>query len=609
MCGFAATFMDAGGVDGRKLALALRSIGHRGPDSSEIWLADDGRAGMGHARLAITGGDSGAQPLADEARAIHAVVNGEFYGFEAIRTELERAGHVFRTASDSEILIHLYQDLGTDCVARLRGEFAFVLWDAARDRVFACRDRFGIKPLFYASDGASISFASEIKALFALGLQAAWNPDAFLQHIFMIHGQSETLFKEVSQVPPGHFLEVRHGRVKLQRYWDLEFPVSDALYSEGTDEDAIVEYRTRLLEAVRLRTRSEAPVGCYLSGGIDSSSVMTMAASLAARQLKAFTVSFDAEPYDEAPLAKLVARHAGAEYHALRLTQNDLADALSDAVFHVETLGNLHGVARYLQSRSARDAGCKVALTGDGADETLAGYSHFRLDVSGQSGGSVPALLSGVQAALGFVPAWVVKLAVDRAPFHGLVSDYAASLECYGHLYDRFIGQVDVQRACRGRHPVQQSLYLWCKTILPNYSLCADRLEMAFSIEGRHPYLDHELFEYVRHLPPRLLLRDGQEKYVLREAARPFVPPDVYARRKHPFAAPPVTIDLGGPVMTLLQDELRGGTMKNVPFFEQQAIVALLDELPELAVSRRMALEPLLLMLLCTCFLHERYSL
>jgi asparagine synthase (glutamine-hydrolysing) len=601
---------DVGAVQRMHLLRGLRSIGHRGPDSSGTWVSDDARVGLAHARLAITGIESGTQPIGDESGEVHAVVNGEFYEFERLRVELERAGHVFRTDSDSEVLVHLYQELGSDCLSQLRGEFAFVLWDAKAKRLFAARDRFGMKPLFYARRNGVLFLASEAKALFASGITAAWDHEAFLQHLFMLHAEDETLFRGVSQLPAGKFLEAQSGTFRVQSYWDLDFPRMSGKGSvHAADEPTHIEgYRIQLMEAVRLRLRSDVPIGCFLSGGIDSSAVLALAAS-SGKQIKAFTVRFDHETYDEGDVAELVARHVGADYHPIRLTQNDLADAFSDAVFHAETVGSMHGVARFLQSRTARDAGCKVALTGDGADETLAGYSHFRLDVSNTGSVKAPALLAGFRDRMGFVPAWVARLASERAPFHALLSEHAASLANSAPFYDRFLEPLDLNRACVGRHPLAKSLYLWCKTILPNYSLCADRLEMAFSVEGRHPFLDHRLFEYVRTLPAELLLRDGQEKYILREAAKPFVPDAVYRRRKHPFTAPPATSDLGGKVMQLIQDQLRGEAMKSMPFFDRNSVIALLDALPNMPAGRRLTVEPLLMILLCSCFLQERYRL
>jgi asparagine synthase (glutamine-hydrolysing) len=606
---------EAASVKREALLTSVRRIGHRGPDAEGVWIASDRAVGLAHARLAITDLRSGSQPMSNENGDIYAVVNGEFYGFESIRDELTLRGHTFRTDSDSEILVHLYEEYGAGCLEHLRGEFSWFLWDGRQNRFLAGRDRFGMKPLYYSRRAGSIVLASEVKALFAAGVPAAWDEESYLQHLFMVHGQERTLFKNVSQVPPGHFLQGDADHLSVHRYWDLDYPkvppedrVGARTPTVNGASESVAQYRAALAEAVRLRLRADVPVGCFLSGGIDSSAVLCLAATVAEKPLKAFTVTFEPSIYDEGTTARAVAERAGAEYHPIHLTHSDLADAFPDAVFHAETLGNMHGVARYLQSRVARDTGCKVALTGDGADETLAGYSHFRLDTA-RDATPVPRLLEGVRERLGFLPAWITKLASERAVLHSLISASVGSDRAYDDVYDRFLDHVDVERGCAARHPLYKSMYVWAKTILPNYSLCADRLEMAFSVECRHPFLDHRLFEVVKTFPPDLLIREGIEKYVLREAVRPFVPSEIYTRRKHPFTAPPATLNLDGPVMALMQDQLRGPAMRSLPYFEPNAVSDLLDQLPRMSEGRRVAYEPLLTTLLCTCLLQERYRL
>ena len=361
---------------------ATQRLYHRGPDSQRQWISSDERTALGHARLSIIDLATGDQPIASENEQTRVVVNGEFYGYEAIRQELERAGHRFRTRSDSEIVLHLYEDLGPQCLHRLRGEFAFALWDDSNRTLFAARDRFGIKPLFYAFHNETIYIASEVKALFAAGVPARWDSES-VYHAFEHGGhQGRTLFDGVFQVPPGHFLLATERHVQLSRYWDFNYANANGAAPLRSDADYAAELRGVLEDAVRIRLRADVPVGCYLSGGLDSCAVLGLAARHHSKPIRAFTLTFDRAEYDEEAQAKEMAEKAGAEFFPIPIRQDDLADHFSDAIAQSEALCfNAHGVAKYLLSRAVRDAGYKVVMTGEGADEILAGYAHFRRDM------------------------------------------------------------------------------------------------------------------------------------------------------------------------------------------------------------------------------------
>jgi asparagine synthase (glutamine-hydrolysing) len=272
MCGIVALFSPERPVSAEVLARATASLHHRGPDGQRQWVAPGGEVGLGHARLAIIDLETGAQPLTNEDGQIHVVVNGELYDFERIRSELQARGHTFRTRSDSEIVLHLYEEYGAHCVHHLRGEFAFVLWDARQRRLLAARDRFGIKPLFYADIGPTLAFASEAKALMAAGLAPRWDEEGVAQiAAFSTLSPDRSLFQGVRQVPPGHFLLASAGDRQLVRYWDFDYPPAAAQAGPpdpASDADQVERFRAALDEAVRLRLRADVPVGCYLSGGI-----------------------------------------------------------------------------------------------------------------------------------------------------------------------------------------------------------------------------------------------------------------------------------------------------------------------------------------------------
>ena len=436
MCGIVALFSRREPVSAAALARATRSLHHRGPDGQGQWLSADGRVGLGHARLSIIDLTSGDQPIASEDERTRIIVNGEFYGFEAIQRELEGRGHRLRTRSDSEIALHLYEDFGTQCLGHLRGEFALVLWDETRRRIFAARDRFGIKPLFYAWHRDTLHFASEVKALFAAGVPARWDAESVYQAAGNTGYQMRTLYEGVHQIPPGHFLLASQGHVQVNAYWDFDYPQRHAGGPARADAEYAAEYRQELEEAVRLRLRADVPVGVYLSGGLDSCAVLGLAARHHAGPIRAFTLTFEQAAYDEGLVAQEMAALAGADFIPIAIRPRDLADHFADAIAQAETIClNAHGVAKYLLSRAVRDAGTKVVLTGEGSDEMLGGYAHFRRDLLlyGQEARDPAALreslawldehngvsrglllpdgetgpLEGVRRVLGYVPSWM----------------------------------------------------------------------------------------------------------------------------------------------------------------------------------------------------------
>ncbi|HTE19953.1 MAG TPA: asparagine synthase (glutamine-hydrolyzing), partial [Armatimonadota bacterium] len=350
MCGVVAILSQSAPVGEETLQRALEALRHRGPDGSGVWGTPDRRVALGHARLSVIDLETGAQPLSSEDGQVVAVVNGEFYDWERIRRILEQRGHRFSTHSDSEILVHLYEQYGQDCLRHLRGEFAFVLWDGRRRQLFAARDRWGIKPLCYVMVDGTLYLASEAKGLFAAGVRAAWDREAFFQAAHLQYVPPDrTLFAGVCQLRPGHSLIAADGEVRTHGYWYLDYPPVEHAAMDASEADIVHELRELLDEAVRLRLRADVPVACHLSGGLDSSAVLGLAARHSPRPIDCFTVSFDAAPYDELRVAEEMARHAGANLHPVRVTQDDLVEHLSDAVYFSEGLAiNGHLTAKFL---------------------------------------------------------------------------------------------------------------------------------------------------------------------------------------------------------------------------------------------------------------------
>ncbi|HTL54444.1 MAG TPA: asparagine synthase (glutamine-hydrolyzing) [Candidatus Limnocylindrales bacterium] len=641
MCGIAAFFSTGKPVSAQALKRATRALHHRGPDSNGAWISSDSRVGLGHARLSIIDLTTGDQPIANEDGSIRIIVNGEFYDFERQRRELEARGHQFRTRSDSEIALHLYEEFGVHCAQHLRGEFAFVIWDQPNQRLFAARDRFGIKPLHYAVHDGVLYIASEIKALFAAGVPARWDHEYFYQHATGPAMPDRTLFEGVHQVPAGYCLTASQGGIRLLRYWEFYYPPAEEIVAERRDEYSYVEEFSAVFEeAVRLRMRADVPVGCYLSGGLDSCATLGFAARNSSTPVQAFTLTFDQAAYDESEIAREMAARAGAKFYPIPIKQSDLANHFEDAIWHSETLfSNGHGISKFLLSRAVRDAGYKVVYTGEGSDEIFGGYVHFRTDMlehnaQGQDPAEVKRLLQQLEAAntvsrgllipagntgslesvkrlLGFIPSCLKVFAAQGQQRLQLLGD---------DFMDRFAGRdstrlfldgFDVPAVLNGRDALNKSLFVWAKGFLPTYilNLLGDRMEMAHSIEGRVPFLDHRVVECVGRAPVSMKIRGLTEKYLLREAAKPVITDTVYRRQKHPFLSPPVTITPTERFHEMMQDTLRGPLLSAVPFYDKKKVVALLDRVPAMPSDDRIAWDPILMSVLSACVIQQRFQL
>ncbi len=636
MCGIAAILSLGGRVDPDALGRAVRTLHHRGPDGHRSWIAPHGQVALGHARLSIIDLATGDQPIANEDGSAWIIANGEFYDYERIQRELEQGGHRLRTRSDSEIALHLYEDLGTQCVHRLRGEYGFVIWDDRARKLHAVRDRFGVKPLFYAVHDGALFVASEMKALFAAGVPARWDAEAMHFSVGFLP-PSRTLFEGVYNVPPGCCLTADAKGLSVAPYWDITYPPRDHGAPARPDAEYIEGFRAVLDDAVRVRLRADVPVACYLSGGIDSCAVLGLAARHRTDPVRAFTLRFGHEDYDEGAIAREMAAKAGADWVPIPIDQDALADNFADAIYFGEApCVNAHFVAKYLLSRAVRDAGFKVVLTGEGSDEMLGGYAHFREDMlrhdsAGQDPAEIQRLVQQLEASntvsqglllssertdgsarmarlLGFTPAMYQPFFARSKRIEPLFNpDYVApfaSLDRASLLLDN----IDVRNRLNGRAPVHQSLYLWSKTILPSYILVllGDRMEMAHSIEGRVPFLDHLVGEFLFATPVSLKIRGLTEKYILREAARDVLTDTVYRRQKHPFLSPPDAAGTPSRMAALIQDTLRGAVVDSIPFLRGSAVRALADRLPAMAPAERGMIDADLMMLLSLIFMHER---
>ncbi|HDN25689.1 MAG TPA: asparagine synthase (glutamine-hydrolyzing) [Thioploca sp.] len=629
MSGIIALFSKQAPISTTALKQGLECLKHRAPDQQQFWISPHKKVGLGQTRLSILERMHGEQPVANGDKTLMIVVNGAFYDCERIPGDLTKWGYRLRSDSDSEMALHLYNEFGTQCLHHLRGEFAFVIWDESNQLLFAARDRLGIKPLYYTFYNDTLYLASEVKALFAAGVPAHWDYESFLQADNGVLTGNRTLFANVYQVPPGYFLLASRYGIQLHRYWDFDYPHLTELQFQKSEE-YIEKLRDTLDEAVRLRLRGDVPVGCYLSGGLDSSTILGMATSHQSKPIHAFTVAFDDEAYNEEPIAREMAKQAGAHLHVIPVRQSDLAEHFADAIWHSEMLAvNANTVAKFLLSRAVRDAGYQVVLTGDGSDEIFASYGFFEKDMlrynsEGQdeqtlknrreelkrndNPESSTQALKHIQRTLGFVPAWIEAVFKEHIKSRSFYSPAFMAQFAQHDAYRIFLNQIDIQGQLVGREPVHQSLYLWDKTILPNYLLrrLGDGIEMAHSISARLPFLDHKVVEFVRNIPVSFKISGMTEKYVLQEAARPFIIETIESRS---FRAPPSILKPNNALHQLTQDTLCGSQMAKVPFYNQANVIQLLDELPTMTHSQRRGIDSVLMKMLSACILQERFKL
>ncbi len=641
MCGFVGGILRQP-LEPKRLDHALEALHHRGPDAVGRWVAQDRRWFLGHTRLSIIGLDNGDQPMFSADGSVQMVVNGEFYGYHAIREQLRSDGHEFATDSDSEIALHLYLRDGMNLGQHLRGEFAAVIADRRNGVMIGIRDRFGIKPLFYAVHEGGVYFASEVKALLALGVPASWDRGAMLQEAFLFRPHSQTLFAGIHTVPPGHYAIAQHGEVSVYPYWDLSFPSAQALAQDDRSDEEVVEgFREVLEDAVRERLIADVEVASYLSGGIDSCAVLGLAQHHMSRPIRAYTLTFDDALYDESALAREQAELSGAEFFPVPVTPRALADAYSDAVWHAETpFVNGHGVAKYLLSRAVRDAGIKVVFTGEGADEMLGGYPPFRRDVllynsESQDPATVERLLAEmhdsnqavrglltsddapppeietVRRRLGWVPSWIEVFAPMGAKTTELFSAAMAEGVKGMDPYEVSLSRLPLLDRVAGRDPLNQALYLWSRIQLPNFILTflSDRMEMAHSIEGRVPFLDHKLAEFAAGIPIHMKINGMREKHVLREATKDVIIGPVYNREKHPFTTPPAGGDGGDAMHELFADVFASSLLDDQPIYDATKVRALFAATAQPDAENRMENDGLLNQVLSVTLMHQRFGM
>ena len=570
------------------------AVTHRGPDAAGYHLAPG--IGLGHRRLSIIDLSTGDQPHSNEDGTIWTIFNGEIYNFADVRAELLAHGHRFRTGSDTEVIVHGYEQWGERCVEKFRGMFAFALWDSTARRLMLARDRVGVKPLYYAElPGRGIVFGSELKSLLEdPDVPREWRPeaiDAFLTLLYI--PAPATIYKGVHKLEPGHILIAERGSVRTSRYWDLQFTGE----GDARREDEYLEQLDALLrESVALRQISDVPLGAFLSGGIDSSAVAAYMVETSSCPPVTISVGFDHARYDELAHARRVAEHLGCEFHPRTVTP-DIVSLLPKLAWHFdEPFADSSAVPTYYVSKAAREL-VTVALSGDGGDELWAGYTRHRVErweqrartalgpasaVAGMLGRALPLSMKGARALrhLASDPgqAYALKHAYGMfepdAKARLYSSDFGASVR---HA-DPFAMFRDAYDRCRSLDSLDRGLYVDVNTYMVDDILTkVDRMSMAVSLEAREPLLDHKLLEFAATVPTSLKLKDGRGKYLLRKVLERRVPREILERGKQGFEAP-IGEWLRGPLAPMADALLSDGRLRDRGVFNDREVTRLWTE-------------------------------
>jgi asparagine synthase (glutamine-hydrolysing) len=579
------------------LAKMAGAIAHRGPDAEGFCSFP--QAGIAHRRLSIVDLENGQQPMLSADGRLAISFNGEIFNHVELRHDLEAKGRRFRTSTDTEVILHLFDEYGEECLSRLNGDFAFAIWDVDRQRMFLARDRMGVRPLFYTRHRGVFYFASEVKALLTVpGMEATLDIKA-LDQIFTLWTPipPRTAFENVYELEPASYMFVDGNGPRTSTYWQLDYPdLGDHLPSRSSDDLAEL-----LMDAVRLRLRADVPVGCYLSGGLDSSIVAALAANLGTQPLRTYAIAFESAEHDESRFQKVMVDHLQTRHIETLVTGDDIARDFQDVVRHTEqpvirsAPSPLHALAR-----TVRADGVKAVLTGEGADEIFAGYdifkeakvrrfcarqpaSRFRPLLFRKLYPYLPNLARQTPEYLSaFFSAGPADLDDPLLSHRPRFKSTAAAKIFFSNDLRRTLGDYDAAEEMASRlpddfsrwHPLNQAQYLETRFLLPGYILSSqgDRMAMAHGIEGRFPFLDHRLVEFAASLGPQQKLKGLDEKHLLRKAAEGLLPPQIAERRKQPYRAPDSEAFVTPTSPQFVKSALRPDNVKRFGLFDPAAV-------------------------------------
>jgi asparagine synthase (glutamine-hydrolysing) len=601
MCGIAGYFQmkEPTAPDRELLGRMVNAIRYRGPD--ELGAYFDERCALGQARLSIIDLSGGSQPLCNEDGTIWVTFNGEIFNYVELRPELEKLGHRFRTNSDTEVIVHAFEQYGRDCVKHFIGQFAFAVYDRTRRSLFLARDRLGIRPVFYAVHNGRLYFASEIKAIFCdpkvpRRLDLKGLDETFT---WWTSAPPRTLFEGVNELEAGSYVEITDSNVKTSRYWDMTFP--ERFSYERPVESYAEELRALLIDSVRLRLRADVPVGAYLSGGLDSSATTALIRHFTQARLETFSVTFEDKAYDESAYQQQMARHLGTTHHTVNCTYRSIAEAFPQVVWHTERpILRTAPTPLYLLSDLVRQNNFKVVLTGEGSDEILGGYDIFKETLIRAFWAKNPESKWRPSVLRKLYPTLPVSGARAR---HYLEEFYKSGLDKTGEYYFSHIPRInttsrlkeflsaDVRAAVAGHdslgafgydlptsygrwHHLARAQYLESKSLLSCYLLSSqgDRVSAANAVEGRFPFLDHRVVEFAATIPPGYKIFGLNEKYVLKKAMRPEIPPEILKRVKQPYMAPDSSSFVQDDSPAYVTELLSENALKRTAIFNPQSV-------------------------------------
>jgi len=606
MCGISGIYnlKNAEKPGSKELESMITKLFHRGPDGYGYYT--DRKIGLAHSRLSIIDLSGGAQPIHNEDKTIWVVFNGEIFNYKELRKDLEKSGHVFYTQTDTEVLVHLYEVYGEGFSAYLNGQFSIALCDEKKETLILLRDRAGIVPLFYTQHKNRLLFASEIKALLpVMDGPPELNPKALDQLMtFWSPVSPETVFKNIFEVSPGEMLVVHKDKINKKRYWDWEFP-EDNNYLTGSEAELAEELHDLLIDATQLRLRSDVPVGAYLSGGLDSSVLVSIIHNYGNVPLRTFSIGFEEESFDESEHQNNLIKHLKTKHSRIKSKNEDIANNFLNTIWHTESpILRTAPVPMATLSGLVHDENYKVVLTGEGADEVLGGYDIFKeakirqFWAKNPESQIRPLLLKKLYPYLDMSQgqAYLQKFfgeALDQPdlPYFSHLPRWTTTAKCKEFFSDSLNSQLNddaidtIEKSFPKRlqswHAFNRAQYVESKSLMAGYLLCSqgDRMLMSNSVEGRFPFLDHRVIEFANKLHPKLKMKGLNEKYLLKRAMGKYIPETITKRHKQPYRAPDILAFFGEKTPDYVNELLSNDKLQQYGYFNEKKVGRLLKKI------------------------------
>lgn len=607
MCGIAGYIDKNNNADPTLVNKMLTRIHHRGPDECGVYI--DNNTGIGSVRLSIIDIESGQQPMPNEDLNLWITYNGEIFNYIELRKELESKGHHFRTQSDTEVIVHLYDEFGEKCLSKLNGQFAFSIWDKNKQELFLARDRVGIRPLFYSHTPELFVFGSEIKAIFEhpeveRKISAKGISETFT---FWTTLTPNTIFEGIKECPPGHFIKVCKKEIKIEKYWELTFATKENYYS-GSFDEAISEFDDLFRDSVRIRLRADVPVAAYLSGGLDSSVTTSYIKDIEPNILQTFSIGFTEDEFDETPYQQIASDYFNTKHTGFKCTSQEIAENFPTVIWHTEMLLlRTSPSPMFSLSKKVRDNNIKVVITGEGADELLAGYNIFKENkirhfwAKDPKSKIRPLLLKKLYpyiTALQNAKPNVLrmffgyKLNETESPIYSHLLRWKNSSNINNHLSMKFKDELstfdpysrlflNLNGKMENLDPLAKAQYLELTIFMSGYLLSSqgDRMGMANSVEGRYPFLDHRIIEFCATLPPDYKLKVLNEKVLLKKMMTGKIPDEILNRSKQAYRAPILSAFLGDDAPGFVKEVLSEEALKEANVFDRESVVKLCERM------------------------------